>query len=100
LALTASEDCVRALKPGSPARTARQLAQLQFHCGKPPPAPEPKILIRIFCASSARAYSPTRRVPLFLLFSVHYVGARRALQLWRIHAGGATLASSCRAKAL
>jgi len=38
---------VRGKKPGAPARTARQFAQLQFHCGKPPPAPDPKILIRI-----------------------------------------------------
>ncbi|MBV1929213.1 MAG: hypothetical protein KUG81_06845, partial [Gammaproteobacteria bacterium] len=30
-----------------PARTALQFGQLQFHCGKPPPAPEPKTRICI-----------------------------------------------------
>jgi hypothetical protein len=35
-----------------PARTPLQFSQLQFHCGNPPPAPEPKICMRmatLFC---------------------------------------------------
>jgi hypothetical protein len=35
-----------------------QLAQLQFHCGKPPPAPEPRILIFMSDAPGA----PTLRI--------------------------------------
>jgi len=30
-----------------PVRAAKQLAQAQFHCGKPPPAPLPRIWMRI-----------------------------------------------------
>ena len=30
-----------------PARTPRQFAQAQFHCGNPPPAAEPRIFTRI-----------------------------------------------------
>ena len=41
---TAIEDWVLAVKPGLPARTLEQLSQLQFHCGNPPPAAEPKTL--------------------------------------------------------
>ncbi|KOR20109.1 hypothetical protein ABW54_18465 [Burkholderia cenocepacia] len=36
-----------------PLRARRQFAQLQFHCGSPPPAPEPSILI--FMASAPEA---------------------------------------------
>jgi hypothetical protein len=32
------DDCVRGLARSVPARTPVQLRQLQFHCGKPPPA--------------------------------------------------------------
>lgn len=32
---------MRGVKPGSPALALAQLAQLQFHCGKPPPAADP-----------------------------------------------------------
>jgi hypothetical protein len=38
LALTAMEDWVRALALSVPLRRPLQLWQLQFHCGKPPPA--------------------------------------------------------------
>jgi len=43
LALTVIEDCVRARAVISPRRKPAQFTQLQFHCGKPPPAPEPSI---------------------------------------------------------
>jgi hypothetical protein len=33
------------LNPGWPDRTATQLRQLQFHCGKPPPAADPRTLM-------------------------------------------------------
>jgi len=45
--LTAIESWVRASIPGRPLRTARQFSQPQFHWGTPPPAPEPKIRIRM-----------------------------------------------------
>src|ERR1700756_2874726 len=45
---TAIEDCVRARVCTVPLRTPSQLRQLQFHCGKPPPAEEPST--RIFIA--------------------------------------------------
>jgi hypothetical protein len=44
-ALTAIDDWVRARKVLLPKRYAAQLGQLQFHCGKPPPAAEPKTRI-------------------------------------------------------
>ena len=50
-------DRVRALKPGVPARTAAQLWQLQFHCGKPPPAEDPRTLM-IMVSSSLGARRP------------------------------------------
>lgn len=43
--LTAIEDWVRGVKPLTPALTFEQFEQLQFHCGNPPPAAEPKTLI-------------------------------------------------------
>jgi hypothetical protein len=45
-ALRAIEDCVRACARSMPERNSLQLTQLQFHCGKPPPAPEPSTLTR------------------------------------------------------
>src|SRR5690348_5904110 len=52
------EDCVllRALRV--PPRTPAQLRQLQFHCGKPPPAADPRT--RIFIQGAARGQR-TRR---------------------------------------
>lgn len=44
-ALAATEAWVRARNPDLPSRTLRQLAQLQFSCGNPPPAAEPKTLM-------------------------------------------------------
>ena len=43
--LTAREDCVLRRARIVPFRTPRQLGQLQFHWGKPPPAPEPSTKI-------------------------------------------------------
>jgi hypothetical protein len=43
--LTAIDDCVRAYPWSVPPRKPAQLPQLQFHCGKPPPAAEPKTRI-------------------------------------------------------
>jgi len=51
LAVTASEDCNNGLSEAFPERTARQLGQAQFHCGKPPPAAAPNTLIRIWFQS-------------------------------------------------
>jgi hypothetical protein len=80
-ALTAREDCVRGENPGAPARTARQLAQLQFHWGNPPPAPEPRILIRIaFSASRRRGALPSFRVFL----GAHYAPSRRGRKCGKI----------------
>src|SRR5262245_26276981 len=45
--LTASDDWVRLLRPGLPARASAQFRQLQLICGKPPPAAEPRTLISI-----------------------------------------------------
>jgi hypothetical protein len=36
------EDCVRGSAFSDPARIPAQLTQLQFHCGNPPPAAEPR----------------------------------------------------------
>ena len=44
-ALTAMDDCVRARALMCPRRKPSQLRQLQFHCGKPPPAAEPSTRI-------------------------------------------------------
>ena len=43
VAVTAIDDCVRAVARMRPLRRPSQLTQLQFHCGKPPPAAEPRI---------------------------------------------------------
>jgi hypothetical protein len=44
LALTAIDDWVRARVRIVPRRTPSQLRQLQFHCGKPPPAAAPRTI--------------------------------------------------------
>jgi hypothetical protein len=43
--LTVIEDCVLAVRLELLALKPAQFSQLQFHCGNPPPAPEPKTLI-------------------------------------------------------
>src|SRR4051794_11200685 len=49
--LTAIDDWVRLTASMVPLRTPSQLKQLQFHCGNPPPAAEPRI--RIFNSLSS-----------------------------------------------
>jgi hypothetical protein len=44
---TKIDDCVRGFARTRPERTPAQLAQLQFHCGKPPPAAEPRTVMRM-----------------------------------------------------
>ena len=46
-ALIASEDCVRGRARSGSDRARAQTSQLQFHCGKPPPAAAPKTRIRM-----------------------------------------------------
>src|SRR5260370_3218370 len=53
-ALTAMDDCVRGRQESEPIRTAWQFGQLQFHCGKPPPAADPSIRTRILRSLIAR----------------------------------------------
>ena len=50
-ALTATEHCVRAFARSVPVLSPAQFEQLQFHCGKPPPAAEPRIWTRTTAAS-------------------------------------------------
>jgi len=50
--LTAIDDCVRLWARTVPLRTPSQFRQLQFHCGKPPPAAEPST--RIFKVSTKK----------------------------------------------
>ena len=59
--VTAIEDCVRARVWSEPLRTPAQLRQLQFHCGKPPPAAEPNT--RIFIAGSEPGRLKRHRPP-------------------------------------
>ena len=58
--VTAIEDWVRARVWREPLRTPAQLRQLQFHCGKPPPAAEPNT--RIFNRLHRRAGSEPGRL--------------------------------------
>src|SRR5579862_5206073 len=56
---TAIEDWLRGVAFSEPFRTPLQFRQLQFHCGKPPPAAEPRMRIstnhgRNFAAGGAR----------------------------------------------
>jgi len=53
LPLTAIEDCVRARVRTVPDRHPAQFRQLQFHCGKPPPAADPRT--RIFTGFQDRS---------------------------------------------
>ena len=44
-ALTATDDCVRGRPPDHPLGPVGSTGQLQFHCGKPPPAADPRTMI-------------------------------------------------------
>src|SRR4030095_5705722 len=59
-ALTAIDDCVRARALMRPRRKPSQLRQLQFHCGNPPPAADPRIRI-LTMAGKARGRDPRPR---------------------------------------
>src|SRR6478736_102943 len=52
-ALTATDSCVRACARMLPRRTPTQFGQPQFHCGKPPPAAEPKTRINTMVLPAA-----------------------------------------------
>ena len=63
LPLSAIEDCVRACARSVPRRRPSQLRQLQFHCGKPPPAAEPRTWICTSCTCRKR-HTDDAGVPL------------------------------------
>jgi hypothetical protein len=44
---TKMDDCVRALARNVPLRSPAHCRQLQFHWGKPPPAAEPRTVMRM-----------------------------------------------------
>src|SRR5712691_8304886 len=54
-ALMAIDDCVLAWHGREPSRTARQFGHPQFHCGKPPPAAEPKTRTHMTLAAHSSA---------------------------------------------
>src|SRR5213076_1610273 len=57
----AMELCVRVLARVVPRRRPPHCAQLQFHCGKPPPAPEPSTRIFMIASSAASARRDVHR---------------------------------------
>lgn len=59
--LTAIEDWVRDVALSVPSRIPRQLGQLQFHCGKPPPAAAPRTRTLISSLSISQAVTVTSR---------------------------------------
>ena len=66
---TAIDDWVRACAGIVPWRRPAQLRQLQFHCGKPPPAAEPSTCTRIAAESlwvgaAILAKTPGPRLPV------------------------------------
>ena len=58
-ALTATDDWLRGRQGRAPVRTAWHGGQVQFHCGKPPPAAEPRTRTRI-----GQSQSPSCHVPM------------------------------------
>jgi len=59
---TATCVCVRGWPFSTPCRKRLQFEHPQFHCGKPPPAAEPRTLTRIQNYSSAFAYELTSQL--------------------------------------
>jgi len=57
----AIDDWVRALAFNEPSRKPAQLTQLQFHCGKPPPAAEPRIWTNMACSLANLKIKTPRR---------------------------------------
>ena len=66
--LTATLDCVRGLARAGSVRASRQQAQLQFHCGNPPPAAVPRRRMRIDQCCVFRGMM-IQRVPLYAVHS-------------------------------
>ena len=66
--LTVMDDWVRAVKRLLPLRQASQLGQLQFHCGNPPPAAEPKT-----CTFTLKipAVGPNRSISRFYMHGLN-----------------------------
>ena len=60
---TMIEDCVRGCALIVPWRTPMQLKQLQFHCGNPPPAAEPKTRI---CITTQKRKKAGIKIPAFI----------------------------------
>ena len=52
---------LRGVAWSSPERIPEQLRQAQFHCGKPPPAAEPRILMRMVECHAGNGVAPMRR---------------------------------------
>src|SRR5215471_17191125 len=71
--VTAIEDWLRGRARSVPARKPAQLRQLQFHCGKPPPAADPSTLIRTKTAPGQHAWRDaapyTYRVAMYIVIS-------------------------------
>src|ERR1700683_2106036 len=71
---TAIDDCVRGRARKVPARKPAQLGQLQFHCGKPPPAADPKTRIftkrRARPLARARAQGADQRLSTYMVISM------------------------------
>ena len=68
---TAIELCVRSEARIRPLRCPAQLTQLQFHCGKPPPALEPST--RIFTSKGAFARTGGQTPSRFQRFATYMV---------------------------
>src|SRR5450631_3451306 len=74
---TAIEDWLRLRACSVPARTPLQLPQLQFHCGKPPPAAEPSTRISTTAAGrlcgdrpGVTGAEPDQRLAMYELISI------------------------------
>ena len=89
-ALTAMDDCVRGRALMRPRRKPSQLRQLQFHCGNPPPAADPRT--RTFTraenksAAGITGRGPTQRVKTYIVISKP---KRMSVKLGFVHIMGA-----------
>jgi hypothetical protein len=83
-ARTAMDDCVLPRARRVPPRNPAQLRQLQFHCGKPPPAAEPstRIFIRGIgggaCAATA-THAPRAACQRWAMYIVISMPKRRSI---------------------
>src|ERR1700686_1861170 len=91
-ALTAMEDCVLGRALMLPRRKPSQLLQLQFHCGNPPPAADPRTRTLTMAegksATGITGRGPLQRVKTYIVISkpkrisvklgfIHIMGALR-----------------------